>query len=263
VRIIPVIDLRDGTAVHGRSGERAGYQPVRSRILGGPPRDLSDPLELLAAYRHRLCCDLLYVADLDRIEGRGSNDDVVARLLAADAAVRILWDGGLQGPPGPGTARPAAAPGRLLPIVATETLGSLQDLSSPAGCADPAPVLGLDLSEAGVVSRSPALAGLGELAILRQAAQRGVERALVLFLRRVGTGSGLPFDRLRRLRRAALPLELYVGGGVAGAEDLLALARAGMAGVLVATALHDGRLDPARAVRIALESGALKRPAGS
>ncbi|HEU4402761.1 MAG TPA: HisA/HisF-related TIM barrel protein, partial [Candidatus Polarisedimenticolia bacterium] len=69
MRIIPVIDLRDGRAVRGPAGERAHYLPVKSRLLGTAASDLSDPVALLEAYRDRLRARTIYVADLDRIEG--------------------------------------------------------------------------------------------------------------------------------------------------------------------------------------------------
>src|SRR5256885_13338875 len=46
-----VIDLRDGKAVRGRSGDRERYRPVESRLPGGAAVDLSDPALLLSAYR--------------------------------------------------------------------------------------------------------------------------------------------------------------------------------------------------------------------
>ncbi len=60
-------------------------------------------------------------------------------------------------------------------------------------------------------------------------------------LGRVGADAGPDFERLAAVRRAS-GAALYAAGGVRGADDLAALARAGIAGALVASALHDGRL---------------------
>jgi phosphoribosylformimino-5-aminoimidazole carboxamide ribotide isomerase len=49
-------------------------------------------------------------------------------------------------------------------------------------------------------------------------------------------------DLLRRVRAAIGPCPLFAGGGVRDEDDLRRLADAGCDGVLVATALHDGRL---------------------
>jgi phosphoribosylformimino-5-aminoimidazole carboxamide ribotide isomerase len=242
MQIIPVIDLRDGRAVHGRAGRRSSYRPVTSRLLGGQRKELSDPRSLLRAYARTIGAPCLYVADLDRIEGTGDNRQVVERLLEFSPRTSILLDAGPIG----GASAPASHPDeRVIRVVATESLASLQEIPAP-GC-DPAtsdPVLSLDLGLRGLVARSAAVADVGETDVLREAARRGYRRALLLVLYRVGTGEGLPRERLRRLREAAPEIELLAGGGIATLEDLDFLERNGFAGALIGTALHEGRLRP-------------------
>jgi phosphoribosylformimino-5-aminoimidazole carboxamide ribotide isomerase len=69
----------------------------------------------------------------------------------------------------------------------------------------------------------------------------GVEQIIVLDLVRVGSGEGVNMPFLT----SALKLrgvKVFVGGGVRGIEDLLALRDMGVFGVLVATALHSGKI---------------------
>ena len=242
MRIIPVIDLRDGRAVRGRSGERARYRPVKSLLAGQPAGDLSDPAALLAAYRAALRPDTVYIADLDRITGRGDNDAVLEALLASAPGVRFLWDGGL-----PDAASIAGVPrdGRIVPVIGTETLRSIEELRAPArsGSGDRA-VLSLDLRSGGVVSGSALVASLREEDVLRWARLGGFRSVILLLLDRVGTSGGLPRERLRRMRRAAPRLDLLVGGGIASIDDLIHLRDAGFSGALLATALHDGLISP-------------------
>jgi len=240
VRIIPVIDLRDGRAVHGRSGDRARYRPVRSRLLGGEPDDLSDPLDLLAAYRERLRPERVYVADLDRIDRRGHNDELLLRMLEAAPETRLLWDGGLED-----AVSIAGAPsnGRIEPVIGTETLKSIEELRSLRRPGTGSrPVLSLDLAAHSVVTRSALLAPFEEEAILRRAEHLGLRSVIVLFLDRIGTGAGLPRARLSRLRRAAPRSRLIAGGGIASIDDLDFLRDAGYEAALIATALHDGTI---------------------
>jgi phosphoribosylformimino-5-aminoimidazole carboxamide ribotide isomerase len=61
-------------------------------------------------------------------------------------------------------------------------------------------------------------------------------------LARVGSGAGPDLERLAALRKAGGDRAIYAAGGVRDAADLAALDRAGIAGALVATALHDGRI---------------------
>jgi len=71
------------------------------------------------------------------------------------------------------------------------------------------------------------------------------EQLIVMTLGRVGSGAGPDLARLAEIRALAGARRLYAAGGVRNGADLAALANAGAAGVLVASALHDGRLDVA------------------
>jgi len=241
-RIIPVIDLLDGRAVRGRSGDRRHYRPVRSRIAGDADRDLSDPQALLAAYRALLDPERVYVADLNRIAGGGDNDPALKTLIAAAPGVQFLWDGGFSD-------AADAARGwrdhRVVPVIGTETLRSIDELRSACHPVGAPAILSLDLDAAGVVSRSGLLSPLADHEILEQGRARGLRSAILLLLDRVGTGGGLPRARLERLRVAGGGLDLMVGGGIASIDDLLFLRQAGFSGALVATALHDGLISRA------------------
>jgi len=241
VRIIPVIDLRAGRAVRGRSGERERYGPVESALTGRPARDLSDPTALLSAYRAALRPDTVYVADLDRIMGRGDHVTVLDDLLDTAPEVRFVWDGGLSD--AESIAR-VPLDERVVPVIGTETLRSIDDLR-PLHDACGRAILSLDLHAGGVVGRSALVASEREEEILRRARVSGFGAVILLLLDRVGTSRGLPRDRLTRLRRAAPELELWVGGGIASIDDLIHLRGAGFSGALLATALHDGLIAPA------------------
>jgi phosphoribosylformimino-5-aminoimidazole carboxamide ribotide isomerase len=241
VRIIPVIDLRNGKAVRGRSGDRERYVPVRSALTKESSRAPGDPPALLAAYRAALRPDTVYVADLDRIMGRGDNDAVLEVLMSHAPDTRFLWDGGLSSPAALSRAR---HDGRPVPVIATETLRSIEDLRAARETGPPETVLSLDLRAGGVVSRSGALSSLGEEEILLRARACGFRSVILLLLDGVGTSRGLPFERLTRLRKLADDLDFLAGGGVASMDDLLRLRDAGFSGALVATALHEGFISP-------------------
>ena len=242
MRIIPVIDLRGGRAVRGRSGDRGRYVPVESRIAGDGARHLSDPLSLLAAYRDTLRPGTVYVADLDRITGRGGNEALLGSLVEAAPGVRFLWDGGF---PDAAAIAGAARHSRITPVLGTETLRSIEELQwlHRPGTGSRA-VLSLDLDDSGLVSRSALVAPLREEEILGRARRFGIRSVIVLMLDRVGTARGLPRGRLRALRLAAAGLDLVAGGGIAGLDDLLFLRDAGFSGALLATALHDALITP-------------------
>jgi phosphoribosylformimino-5-aminoimidazole carboxamide ribotide isomerase len=74
---------------------------------------------------------------------------------------------------------------------------------------------------------------------------------IVMTLARVGAGLGPDWRRLEETLAAAAGRRIYAAGGVRGAADLSTLRRLGVAGALVATALHDGHLTASDLARIA------------
>jgi uncharacterized protein related to proFAR isomerase len=68
------------------------------------------------------------------------------------------------------------------------------------------------------------------------------DRVIAMTLARVGSGEGPDRARLSDIQTFAGPRRVYAAGGVRNTDDLRALARDGIAGALVASALHDGRL---------------------
>ena len=67
------------------------------------------------------------------------------------------------------------------------------------------------------------------------------QRVIVLDLARVGSGEGVNVDFLKKVLEA-VPMDVYVGGGVRDIKDLVELKNLGVSGVLVATALHSGKI---------------------
>jgi phosphoribosylformimino-5-aminoimidazole carboxamide ribotide isomerase len=236
VRLVPVIDLKGGRAVHARGGDRRLYRPVTSRLGGDAPRTIDDPAHLAALYDRLLHPEILYVADLDRIAGSGDNDATLGAVCDAAPGTRVLWDGGFTGTEASWT---SAGP---TPVLASETLHDPAGLSAASTCR---PWVGIDLVADGLRAASPTVRALGEIGLLDRAVAAGVEGAVVVLIDGIGKGSGLPLARLGRLRRAAPKIPMVAGGGIATLDDLAALRDAGYDGALVATALHDGRLTPA------------------
>src|SRR5262247_2743707 len=85
MRVIGVLDLRNGRAVHARAGQRDRYAPVRS--VAGEAIEPGDARALASIYRDRFGLGELYAADLDAIEGRAPQDQLVSALAACGA----LW----------------------------------------------------------------------------------------------------------------------------------------------------------------------------
>ncbi len=232
MRVIPVIDLMGGVAVHAVRGERERYRPLRSRIAAG-----SDPMNLARAVRERFGLDELYVADLDAIGGDPGSADVVAALACEG---RVMVDAGTA------TATAVARQcelGVARVVIGTESLpGAAAFGRLRAELPDAPLVLSLDLRGGRLISPDPALSGAAAVDALARFAEAGAEEAIVLDLARVGSGEGPDVTLLGELHARFPHVELLAGGGVRHAGDLRALAGAGTSGALVGTALHGGAL---------------------
>jgi phosphoribosylformimino-5-aminoimidazole carboxamide ribotide isomerase len=228
MRVVGVIDLKDGMAVHAVRGERERYRPVRSVLVG----DGGDPLALARALRCELGLDELYVADLDAITGTGENDAIIGALALQ---MRVMVDAGVSEPQ---RARALLDLGAHRVVVGTETLPGPDALD--ALLALDSVVLSVDLRDGRLLSPDPGLAGLPALGAVERLHRAELREAIVLDLARVGSGAGIDIELIAGLHAAFPGLKLLAGGGVRDAADLHALAEAGAAGALVATALHTG-----------------------
>jgi phosphoribosylformimino-5-aminoimidazole carboxamide ribotide isomerase len=82
---------------------------------------------------------------------------------------------------------------------------------------------------------------LGPIELLEQP-EIWPERVIVMTLGRIGGNNGPDLDRLRSLIGVAPRKKIFAAGGVRGFDDLTALSAVGASGVLLASALHDGRI---------------------
>jgi phosphoribosylformimino-5-aminoimidazole carboxamide ribotide isomerase len=130
-------------------------------------------------------------------------------------------------------------------VIGTETLADQAALERLRAELPDAPlVLSLDLRAGRVLSPDAELCRLGAAEALARLGASGVREVVVLDLTRVGSCAGPDVTLLRELSARFPELELLAGGGVRDLADLRALAEAGAAGALFATALHGGAIGP-------------------
>ncbi|HET7524889.1 MAG TPA: HisA/HisF-related TIM barrel protein [Burkholderiaceae bacterium] len=233
VQVIPVLDLLDGRVVRAVRGDRAAYQPIVSTLAAG-----SEPLTLARALLDRCARpqqeSVLYVADLDAIRGRAAHVTTLARLLEQLPGLTLWLDAGFADAQQARAlcARIGPAAARVRAVFGSESLRSTQALAELAG--DASAVLSLDSKRATAIDPSGSW----------QRPDLWPRTVIVMTLDRVGAGSGPDLEMLQRLRGQA-PDRVWVGaGGVRSAADLVAAGAAGASAWLVASALHDGQLDP-------------------
>jgi len=234
VRIIGVIDLKNGQAVHARGGRRDEYAEV-SEAAGTPIN--GDAIKLAGVYLDVFGLTDVYVADLDAIASAAPNDDVVRRIC--ELGGHVLVDDGVATLD---EARRVAAAGADGVIVGLETLASFDILRDI--CRVYPITFSLDLRD-GIPMHGNGLPDASPEDFARQAVDAGANAIIVLDVARVGGTAGPDTEMLRRIRRVVTGAALLVGGGVRSLDDLRQLSRIGCDGALIATALHDGRLTAA------------------
>lgn len=213
----------DGQVVRAFAGKRDEYQPLKSVLCdSSDPGGVVDGLLALFSFRR------IYVADLDAILARGDHRGVLKELQRSHSDLEFWVDGGFSDV---AAAKAWQDAGLGRPVLGSESLAMLPEYEAwPASG-----VLSLDFRGDDF---------LGPAALLQHAECWPAE-VIVMTLARVGMGAGPDLARLAQLQYLNPACQLYAAGGVRHAGDLSALADAGAAGVLLASALHDGRLSRA------------------
>lgn len=235
--ILPVLDLMQGQIVRGIAGRREEYLPIVSKLV-----DSAEPLAVARALQTHFGFSEFYLADLDAI--RGGLPDLATYQQLQDAGLRLWIDAGLR------THKDRTLKMLIVANVAGVIVG-LESLAVPeelrhiiARVGSERVAFSLDLKAGKPLGRVEAWPADDPFKIAERAVRKmGVRRLIVLDLARVGMGQGIGTEELcARLRHAFPEVKLIAGGGVQSEAEVRKLASAGIDQVLVASALHDGRI---------------------
>ena len=234
MQIIPVIDIRNGVAVRAVAGERGRYQPVSSRLT-----ESKEPAEVLRALWQEFHCDSCYVADLDAIERGQRNRCALAEM--ARTGVRLMVDAGVVSSE---DAHELQECGASQIVLASESLPRLDQLRLFVEMfGSKSLIFSVDLKYGQLRSADPQYSSTSPENLIARVVGAGIEQIIVLDLAAVGTGTGIPTLSLCGQSKRSWPhLQIVSGGGVHSRTCLLNAQAAGLDGLLIASALHDGRL---------------------
>ena len=238
MQLLPVIDLKGKVVVRGVAGQRHQYQPIRSQLAADP-----SPGSVARAFERRGFRDV-YVADLDAISGGEPDWDSYEQIAAM--GLKLILDAGVATSEraqslaeyGNRSQQLAAAviasesiPDRFTLQAAWEILGTQKAIFS------------LDLKQARPIVARSDWNDADSLEILSEVYAVGYRRLIILDLFAVGRNAGpATLDVCRQVRVAFPQMEVISGGGVRGRQDVEMFCDAGCDRVLVASALHDGKL---------------------
>lgn len=222
---IPVMDLMGGQVVRARNGERHHYRPIDS-----PMCKSSDPLDVARGLLELYPFETLYIADLNAIQQRGDHLEIVAKLRTTLPGVNIWVDAGIAS---------VKESTRWLQLGLNCVVGSecLPDVTTAqkliAGIGHERATLSLDFFAG--QPKGPAE--------LFEDPNLWPQRVIAMTLGRVGSYTGPDLDLLASLQQRKDGHRIYAAGGVRDLHDLEKLKAMGVAGALLASALHDGKLN--------------------
>jgi phosphoribosylformimino-5-aminoimidazole carboxamide ribotide isomerase len=226
LEVVPVIDLKGGVVVRARHGDRASYRPIET-----PLSPTSDPLDVVAGLLSVHTFRTLYVADLDAIEQRGDASAAINRIAEEFPRLAFWVDNGCADL---ATAEDFLARRPSASLV----LGSESQRDQRLVAAlrkNPRVILSLDFRSERFVGPPTLLAD----------PNLWPDRLIVMTLAKVGSGAGPDFERYAGIKEKAGGRAIYLAGGLRDRADLTSVKASGAAGILVASALHDGRITSA------------------
>ena len=218
--VIPVLDIMNGVVVHAIAGEREKYKPYVDSTLCNTP----NPDCFLDRFS-RMGFQSVYIADLDSIMGRGSNQWIIDH--AIEMGFTVYADVGRAG-------IQLRDNDRLKHVIGTEYLLYPSELSLVKNR-----IASLDM-EYENVKFTNSLINIREVApILTNLTP---SELLIINLKFVGTMRGIN-KHVIELVRQYYDGKLYVGGGLGSLSEIFDLKNYGVEGILVATLLHKGVVD--------------------
>lgn len=222
IKIIPVLDLMSGMAVSGKSGHRETYKPLKSVYSFSP-----DPVEIASALK-RSGAHQIYIADLDAIEKKGSNLELVRKI---NHILPVMLDWGVKDLLSFEFALEFAS--KI--IVATETLKSLDELKTIfSKFPEDRIVVSVDIKDGKLLSPEMDISLDSFKEHLREL---NPSQIILLDISKVGTHEGFNMGLIDDF--ADFKDSLILGGGIIPSE-IKSLDEKGIKRVLVGSALHKG-----------------------
>ncbi len=218
MKVIPVIDLKNGVVVHAKRGERENYQAIKSVLT-----TKADIYSVLNGFLQLQAFDTFYIADLDAITGQGRQHSLIEQVAKDFPKITFWVDAGYQ--------KVQHFLPNYLPVLGSEcfTDDNFYEILE----FEKRFILSLDFGANGEK--------LGSQNFFTQA-ELWSENVIVMTLNRVGSSQGVAIDLLKEFKQDSPKTNFIAAGGVRNRDDLAQLEKMGIEQVLVASALHSGAI---------------------
>ncbi len=222
MKIIPVIDLKDGVVVHAKQGNRKHYQVINTALCQS-----SDIFQVIEAFLGVYRFDTFYIADLNAITYQDDHNRLITEVLTRFPQITFWIDKGYQVYGDHLKLLP-----NYLPVLGSEsyrddTIAELKAFKHNF-------ILSLDYSN------SNALGAKG----LFSDPTFWPKNIIIMTLERVGSSHGPDLNKLTDFCNQYPEKNFIAAGGIRDKRDLTALSEAGIHQALVASALHSGMIKP-------------------
>ncbi|MGB9978299.1 HisA/HisF family protein [Methanobacterium sp.] len=220
--IIPVLDIKNGMAVSGKSGKRETYKPLKTVFhKSASPEEIAKSLQNAGAVR-------IYIADLDSIENRESNFDIIKKV---NKYIPVMLDSGAKNIYDVKKALEVADKA----IIATETLENIDDLNNIFDKIDKNRlIISIDIKDGEIFSK---YLNIDANNFINKIEELNSQEVILLDISQVGTEKGINEKLIKKFLR----LPLIIGGGITS-SDIKKLEKLGINKFLVGSALHNGKL---------------------
>lgn len=224
LNVIPVIDLKSGNAVTGKSGNRNEYKKLKSIYSSR-----SDPIEIAFNLKKEGATEI-YIADLDAIEQKGSNLKLITKI---NQILPVMLDYGIKDE----KSFKFAIKFVKKIVIGTETLINLDELHSIYNnYPNEKIVISIDIKNNKLLSNN---LNINLYELIEDLKTLNPKQIILLDLSNVGTNSGFNMNLLNKF--GSLKKYIIVGGGITP-KQMQILDNSNIKKALIGTNLHNGKI---------------------
>ena len=224
LNIIPVIDLKLGNAVTGKSGNRKEYKKLKSIYSTN-----SNPIEIAMNLKKKGAKEI-YIADLDAIENNGSNSELIKKI---NQIIPVMLDYGIKNESDFKNALEFSS--KI--VIGTETINNLNELYNIYNkYPNEKIVISVDIKNNKLLSNN---LNINLDSLIKELQILNPKDIILLDLSNVGTNSGFNMKLLNKFE--TLKKSVIIGGGITP-KQLKILKKYSIEKVLIGTSLHNGKI---------------------
>jgi phosphoribosylformimino-5-aminoimidazole carboxamide ribotide isomerase len=223
-RIIFVLDILNGNAVHAVRGERAKYQSVKGSVVCNS----SAPVDIISTVIPKEA----YIADLDYLQHLGDNFGLIEQISEMTKTMVDI---------GPENMDDVEKCERITDTVIIGTETASLDLIAAAAERFPGRInVSIDMKYGVVLTKDRKLE-MKPRELITKLNDSDIKDIIILDLSKVGTSAGIDVDFLKEVAGLSNH-NILAGGGIRDMDDIHALEKIGIRGALAATAVHNGKI---------------------